>query len=124
MLAGHVDLDELDKWLRIGWERGAFQVLRRVALGAASRDVLALALRQGLLVVAGGIVVGLAGAVAATRVLANVLGMQRAGDPLVFASMTLLLSLVALAACVLPAHRATRISTRHCVTSEDRLLTA
>jgi ABC-type lipoprotein release transport system permease subunit len=43
-------------------------------------------------------------------VLANVPGMQRAGDPLVFASMTLLLSLVALAACVLPAHRATRIS--------------
>jgi hypothetical protein len=43
-------------------------------------------------------------------VLANVLGMQRAGAPLVFASMTLLLSLVALAACVLPAHRATRIS--------------
>jgi putative ABC transport system permease protein len=52
----------------------------RVALGAASRDVLALALRQGLLVVAGGIVVGLAGAVATTRVLANVLGMQRAGE--------------------------------------------
>jgi ABC-type lipoprotein release transport system permease subunit len=48
--------------------------------------------------------------VEATRVLANVLGMQRAGDPLVFASMTLLLSLVALAPCVLPAHHATRIS--------------
>ena len=97
----------------------------RMALGAASHEVLALILRQGVLVVAGGIIVGLAGAVAATRVLASVLGMKRAGDPLVFVSMTLLLSLVALAACVLPAHRATRSRRRrHCVTSEDRLLTA
>ena len=82
----------------------------RVALGAASRDVLALVLRQSVLVVTGGIVVGLAGAAAATRVLASVLGMEGAGDPLVFTSMTLLLSLVALAACALPALRATRIS--------------
>lgn len=55
----------------------------------APRDVRARS-RQGLLVVAGRIVVGLAGAVAAIRVLANVLGIQRVGDPLVFASTTAL----------------------------------
>jgi predicted permease len=82
----------------------------RVAVGAAPRDVLRLVLSQGVLVIAGGVALGVAGAVGVTRLLAQMLGMERAGDPRVFVAVTLLIVGTALGAYGLPARRALRVS--------------
>ena len=81
----------------------------RMALGAQTRDVLRLILGQGAGLTAAGIVLGLLGALAATRVLENLLYGVSARDPLTFASIAALLALVALAATWLPARRASRV---------------
>lgn len=81
----------------------------RMALGAGRRDVLHLVLTRALRVVAAGLIVGLAGAVGATRVQQRFLFGVTATDPIVFAIVTLLLLAVGLMAAWLPARRATRI---------------
>ena len=81
----------------------------RMALGAQRGDVLQLILRGGLRLVAVGVVIGLAGAFALTRVLQSQLFGVTAHDPLVFAGNAALLIAVATAACLLPALRATRV---------------
>jgi macrolide transport system ATP-binding/permease protein len=81
----------------------------RMALGAEGRDVLSLILRQGMGMVLVGVAVGLAGAFAATRWLASFLYGVSTTDPSTFALIALLLVLVALAACYIPARRATRV---------------
>ena len=81
----------------------------RVALGAQRSDVLRLVLRQGMTLTATGIAVGLAGAVALTRLMRSLLFDISATDPVTFALVPLLLAAVALLACLLPARRATRI---------------
>ncbi|HLM57075.1 MAG TPA: ABC transporter permease [Pyrinomonadaceae bacterium] len=81
----------------------------RMALGAQGRDVLRLVLWQGVVVVAVGLVLGLAGAYALTRVMASILYGVSATDPYVFGGVALLLAVVALAACYFPARRATRV---------------
>jgi len=78
----------------------------RLALGARRRDVLALILRQGMLLVAVGLALGLAGSIAATRVLQSLLFETSALDPLTFALVPGLLAIVSFAACVVPARRA------------------
>jgi putative ABC transport system permease protein len=80
----------------------------RVALGARSRDVLAMVLGQGLRTVLIGVVVGAAGA-ALTRAIQSLLFGVRATDPLTFAAVILLLLSVALLACYLPARRAAKV---------------
>jgi putative ABC transport system permease protein len=80
----------------------------RMALGAQPVSVLGLVLRQGVFLVFGGMAVGLAGALALVRVLRQFLQFTSATDPLVFASVSLLLMVVALAACYIPARRAMR----------------
>ena len=81
----------------------------RMALGAQARDILALVLGQGVKLAALGVLLGLIGAVCLTRWLASLLFGLNATDPLTFAAMTLLLIIVALMACWIPARRATRV---------------
>ncbi len=81
----------------------------RMALGASAADIRRLVLRQGLGPVVVGIGVGLVGSIALTRLLSGQLRGVSATDPITLAGVTLLLLLVAAAATVLPARRATRI---------------
>jgi putative ABC transport system permease protein len=81
----------------------------RMALGARAADVVRLALRQGLRLVIIGVAIGLSLSVAATRVLAAALFGVSPTDPLTFVATTLLLGLVALLACWVPARRATKV---------------
>ena len=82
----------------------------RMALGAAPAQILRMVLRQNLGVVVIGIAIGLAVALAGTRAIANLLVGVGASDPLTFGLVAFLLSSVALAACWVPAQRATRVS--------------
>jgi predicted permease len=81
----------------------------RMALGASPRDVLRLILGQGLLMVAIGLLVGLAAASAMSRGLATLLPLVDATDWLTFGSIAAGLGVLALVACYLPARRATKV---------------
>lgn len=81
----------------------------RMALGAASGDVLRMVLRQGLLIVGIGVVVGLCGAWILTRTLGSLLYGVTATDPLTFVAVPLLLTALSALACCLPALRASRM---------------
>lgn len=81
----------------------------RMALGAQRADVLNSVVRQGMRLVLAGALVGVLGSFALTRVLSSVLFNVGPTDPLTFVTVTLLLCVVALLACYLPARRATKI---------------
>jgi putative ABC transport system permease protein len=81
----------------------------RVALGSSAGAIFKLVLREGLLLVGAGFALGAAGALALRRSLENQLFGIHATDPTVLATVTVMLALVAIAACALPARRATRI---------------
>jgi putative ABC transport system permease protein len=81
----------------------------RVALGAQARDVLSLIIKQGLRLVLLGLAIGLVGAFALMRVIAGLLFGVTAKDPLTFAAVAIVLGLIALLACYVPARRATRV---------------
>ncbi len=81
----------------------------RMALGASRTSVLGMIVREGMLPVAVGGVVGVVGALAGTRVLETILYGVSATDAATFAAVPVLLMLVALAACAFPALRAMRI---------------
>ncbi|HYS05468.1 MAG TPA: ABC transporter permease [Candidatus Dormibacteraeota bacterium] len=81
----------------------------RLALGARPRDVIALVLGQGMRPVLAGVGAGLLGAFLLTRTMRSLLFGVSATDPLTFALIALFLASVALAACYLPARRATRV---------------
>jgi putative ABC transport system permease protein len=81
----------------------------RMALGAQSRDVLWMIVRQGALLIAIGIAGGLAGALLLTRFIASMLFGVGAADPLTLAGASLTLALAATAACLVSAVSATRI---------------
>jgi putative ABC transport system permease protein len=81
----------------------------RMALGAAKADILHLVVGQGFKLVLAGMVVGLAGALALTRILASLLFGVRPTDPILFGAVALLLVGVSLLACYIPARRASKI---------------
>ncbi len=81
----------------------------RMALGARRPDLVALVVRQGLVLTLIGLVVGFLGAIAFTRLLSTQLFGITASDPLTLAAVAMLLALVALAATVSPAHRAASV---------------
>jgi putative ABC transport system permease protein len=82
----------------------------RLALGADARDVFLLVVRDGMLLVGAGIIVGLAGALASGRSLASFLYGISTTDWPTFAGVTVILTSVALVACVIPAFRAMRVN--------------
>jgi predicted permease len=81
----------------------------RLALGATARDIASLVLRQGSILVVIGVAAGLAGYLALSQIVAQLLYGVAATDPLTLAIAPLILALVALAACLLPARRATKV---------------
>ena len=81
----------------------------RVALGCTGAGIVKLVLREGLLLLAIGLLVGFAGAAALQRVVANQIYGVRPLDPLVIGGVAVLLGIIALAACVVPARRAVRV---------------
>src|SRR6185369_10019490 len=81
----------------------------RLALGAQSRDVLLMVVRQGSILILVGLVFGLAGAYALTRLIASLLFGVTTKDPLTFVAVAVVLAVVALLACYIPALRATKV---------------
>jgi putative ABC transport system permease protein len=81
----------------------------RVALGAQRRDVLKLVIAQGMALTMIGAGIGLGAALALTRLMQSMLFEVSATDPLTFAGLAALLSVVAMLACYLPARRATKV---------------
>ena len=81
----------------------------RTALGAQRRDVLQLVMRDGTKIALFGIASGIAGALVLTRLMASLLFEVKPTDPSTFADAAILLAVVALAACYIPARRAMRV---------------
>jgi putative ABC transport system permease protein len=81
----------------------------RMALGAELRDMLKLIVGHGMKLVLAGLVLGVAGALALTKVLAGMLFNVRASDPVTFVAVCTLLAAVGAMACYLPARRAAKV---------------
>ena len=81
----------------------------RMALGAGVSDLLRLVMSRGLLLTAGGVMLGAIAALALTRLMGNLLYKVSPRDPLAFGLAFVIMTVVALVACFLPAWRATRI---------------
>lgn len=81
----------------------------RMALGAQMGDILRMVLKQGMLLVAMGVAIGLASAWLMTRLISRLLFQVSATDPLTFTGIAMLLISIALLACYLPARRAAKV---------------
>jgi len=81
----------------------------RMALGAEKGDVLTLVVRQAMIMALVGVAIGLLGSFALTRLMGALLFEVSVTDPLTFTVIALLLTFVALLACVVPAWRATKV---------------
>ena len=89
--------------------RGTREIGIRVALGAPTGQVLRRVVRHGVQLAAAGVALGIAASFAATRLLGNMLYDVKPGDPATLGAVSILLMLVALAACYVPGRRATRV---------------
>jgi predicted permease len=81
----------------------------RMAMGAKRTDILRMALTEGTVTIVLGVVFGLSGSLVLTRFLQSMLFSVKPTDPATFATIAALLAGVALLACLVPAHRATRV---------------
>jgi putative ABC transport system permease protein len=81
----------------------------RMALGARATDVLRMVVRRGMMLSLAGVAIGVAASLALTRLMETMLFNMSMTDPLTFAGATLLLALVALLACLIPARRAANV---------------
>lgn len=90
-------------------QQRAHEIGVRMALGARRGEVLAMVARQGMVVALAGIAVGVGGALALTRLIATLLYAVEPTDPPTFIATALTLTVAALAACVAPALRASRV---------------
>jgi predicted permease len=81
----------------------------RIALGAQQSDILRLVLKQGMMLTLVGIIAGLAGAAALSRVMGSLLFGVNSTDFVTFTSVAILLAIIAFAACYFPARRAMRV---------------
>lgn len=81
----------------------------RMALGAKPRDVLSLVVRQAMLLALGGVGIGLLASWALTRLMKGLLFSVSVTDPMTFVAIALLMTLIALIACLIPALRATKV---------------
>jgi predicted permease len=90
----------------------------RMALGAQPGRIFGLVVRQGAILVGGGICVGLLAALAVTQLLVSLLVGVKPYDPLTYASVAALLLTAALVACYIPAHRAIRVDPMHALRHE------
>jgi ABC-type antimicrobial peptide transport system permease subunit len=81
----------------------------RMALGAQQSDLVRLVVGQGILLALVGAAIGVAGAVCVTHLMTSMLYGVQANDPATIAGVAVLLTVVALAACYIPARRATRV---------------
>ena len=81
----------------------------RMALGAQTLDVLRLVVRQAMVLVLGGVCVGILASLALTRLMKGLLFSISATDPMTFVAIAVLMSLIALLACLVPALRATKV---------------
>jgi ABC-type antimicrobial peptide transport system permease subunit len=81
----------------------------RLALGAEENDVLGLVLRHGLKLIAAGLVIGIAGALVLTRLIEGLLFGVSTSDPRTHLIVVIVLTVVAIAACWIPARRAARV---------------
>ncbi len=112
-----IELDAKVAWIYVGRGVARFdenqldrkELAVRVALGAQTRDILKLIVGQGVMVILGGVAIGSVAALALTRWLESLLFGVSSKDPLTFAVVALLLTMVALLACYIPARRATKV---------------
>ncbi|HZU47342.1 MAG TPA: ADOP family duplicated permease, partial [Mycobacterium sp.] len=81
----------------------------RMALGAASSDVLGMVLRQAAVLAGAGVAIGIAAALAASRLLASMLFEVKPADPATYVAVAVAIAAIAIAASYVPARRATRI---------------
>ncbi len=95
--------------LAYGVRRRVREIGVRMALGAQTNDVLRLVVVDGLKPTLLGVAIGWVGALALSRVVANLIFGVTATDPITFAGVSALLVLVALVACIVPAYRATKV---------------
>jgi predicted permease len=90
----------------------------RMAIGAQARDVLGMILRQGLLQVTMGMVLGLGLALGVSQFLSIILFDVQPRDPVIFGAIVIVLSLTAMVACLVPARRATAVHPLEALRSE------
>jgi putative ABC transport system permease protein len=81
----------------------------RMALGAKPRDVLKLVVRQAMVLALGGVGIGLLASFALTRLIKGLLFRVSVTDPMTFVAIAVLMTLIALLACLIPARRATKV---------------
>jgi ABC-type antimicrobial peptide transport system permease subunit len=81
----------------------------RMALGAQTSDVMKVVMRNGVMLTVAGVTIGLAASLVLTRLISDLLFGVKPTDPATLVAITLLLLVVALVACFIPARRATRV---------------